>query len=48
MCNRLTGQLGSRTFTNMRLSPKRLWRNGFFVIDAVLTGALVAYMDVST
>ena len=26
----------------MRLSPKRLWRIGFFVIEAMLTGGLVA------
>jgi hypothetical protein len=27
---------------NMRSSPKRLWRIGFFVIKAMLTGGLVA------
>jgi hypothetical protein len=26
----------------MRSSPKRLWRTGFFVIEAMLTGGLVA------
>ena len=27
---------------NMRLSPKDLWRTGCFVIEAMLTGGLVA------
>jgi hypothetical protein len=42
------GLLGSGGLRIMRLSPKCLWRKGFFVIEVMLTGALVAYMDVST
>jgi hypothetical protein len=33
---------------NMRLSPKRLWRTGFFIIETMRTGALIVYMDVGT